>query len=105
MDIVGPHVIPRSRLLGMDRDDRDAQVAWWLRQRAVHPPCGTRPEEWDPELGGDEHAYVAEIRGCRGCETLASGQQQIPRDQAEKGAHVVLVPNPQRASAQKEDHR
>ncbi len=95
MDYCGPLGLPRSTFLGWDSDDRHAAIVWQLHRAAVHPPCGTRPEEWDPDRGGHEHAYMAEIRACRGCETLASGQKQLPKALERLGGHIVLVRNPE----------
>lgn len=90
MDYCGPLGLPRSEFLRWDRDDRDAAIVWAMRRAAACQSCGTRPEEWDPEQGGSDFAYVAEIRGCRGCETRESAQKQITKD-APAGMHVVLI--------------
>lgn len=90
MDYCGPLGLPRSEFLRWGRDDRDAAIVWQMRRQAACSACGTRPEEWDPDLGGSDIAYVAEIRPCRGCETQAAAQAQITEAHG-KGAHVVLV--------------
>lgn len=89
MDYVGPLGLPRSTFLGWDRDDQDAAIMWSLRRAATHSACGTRPDEWDPELGGDLHAYLGEVRVCQGCVVQAAAQKQI--SDKDVGAHVVLV--------------
>lgn len=92
MEYCGPLGMPRSAFLAWDQDDQDAALTWSIRQRSTHAACGTRPEEWDPTRGGSETAYRAEFRGCLGCEVIASGQEQLPKD-APAGARVVLVRN------------
>ena len=39
--------------------DRAKALAWLAYTRAVCSGCGTRADEWRPELGGDRFAYVA----------------------------------------------
>lgn len=56
--------------------------------------CSTRLEEWDPERGGDEYAYVAEAVRCPGCETLEDARDSVPTDANRRGVRFVLVPNP-----------
>lgn len=90
MDYCAPLGLPRSTFLAWDRDDRDAAIVWQMRRRATCQSCGTRAEEWDPELGGDLHAYLGEVRTCQGCVVQAATQKQIP-DKDNAGAHVVLV--------------
>lgn len=91
MDYCGPLGLPHSTFLGWSRPDRDAAITWTLRRAHSCSACATRPDEWDPERGGSDHAYRAEVRGCRGCETVASAQDAL------KGlpghARIVLVPN------------
>lgn len=94
MAYCGPLGMPLSRFLRWDRDDQDAALLWSMRERAAHPACGTRPDEWDPELGGDHHAYIAEVRSCRGCETRDSMERRLSEDARRGGGYVVLVPNP-----------
>lgn len=94
MDYCGPAGIPHSRFLTWDKDDRDKALWWQIHRAQACPSCGTRPEEWDPDQGGDDFAYTFRIRSCRGCETLAGGRKQIP-DGKQDVAHVTLVPNPE----------
>jgi len=92
MEYCGPLGLPRSTFLAWDPDDQDAALTWSMRRMSTHAACGTRPEEWEPERGGSETAYAADVRGCRGCEVVAAAQDAIPKD-APAGAHVVLVRN------------
>lgn len=53
----------------------------WNRNRKATCSCGTRHDEWDPKLGGDRDAYVAETSYCRGHELLARHQADaVPKD-------------------------
>jgi hypothetical protein len=72
MAYCGPRGIPHSVFLGgppgWTPDDRDKALAWQEMQRQTCTSCGTRPEEWDPEDGGDRAAYLYEVVVCPGCE-------------------------------------
>lgn len=91
MDYCGPLGIAWDEFLSWPRRSRDAAIIWTQRKRQACPSCGTRPEEWDPDRGGSDVAYAAEVRSCRGCETRASAESQLPKDTP--GAHIVLVPH------------
>lgn len=56
--------------------DRDKAIWLHLRDKETCRSCGTRRSEWDPEHGGDLHAYTAERGHCKGCAEL-----QVLRDQ------------------------
>lgn len=56
------------------------------------PHCGTRESEWDPDLGGDPYAYVAQVRKCFGCEEIQQRQKSIPESAAASGMKVLLLP-------------
>ncbi|MFE3381650.1 hypothetical protein [Streptomyces anulatus] len=71
--------------------DRAKALAYQAYLRAVCT-CGTREDEWDPDLGGDPYAYVASARRCFGCEEIQREQQHIPEGQAGAGMKVVLLP-------------
>lgn len=92
MNYCGPRGIAWMEFLGWDRTSRDAAILWAERRAQTCQACGTHPDDWDPARGGDDHAYKAEIRACRGCETQASAQTQVTEAHG-KGAYVVLVPN------------
>lgn len=73
--------VPHSHFLGGPPRwtdlDRDKALAYALlaRQTCV---CGTRLEEWDPELGGARDAYVGDTVRCPGCQRLEEERAQIP---------------------------
>lgn len=56
------------------------------------PQCGTREDEWDPDLGGDPEAYIASTRKCFGCEEIHLQQKAIPDGTAGAGMKVLLMP-------------
>lgn len=87
--------IPHSAFLGWDVDDQDKALAWQQVQRTTCSGCGTRPEEWDPTVGGDRYAYVADARRCPGCEVLAQAQRDLSREQTDDtlGVRLGLVRN------------
>lgn len=95
MSYCGPHGIAWSDFLSWSKISRDAAIVWDLRRRQSCGSCGTHPDAWDPARGGHDHAFVAEVRGCRGCETVASAQQQLPEELAKIGGYVALVHNPE----------
>lgn len=95
MAYCGPHGIAWDEFLGWAKVSRDAAIVWQLRQQQTCKSCGTHPDAWDPERGGHEFAYRAEPRACRGCETVADAQKQIPKEHLEAGAHIALVHNPE----------
>lgn len=92
--------MPHSEFLGWSALDRDKAVWWEARQRAVCQQCGTRPEEWDAEQGGNMHAYIGTVAHCRGCEVRAGEQDRFdkaPKNAYRRGSYVTLVPNPERS--------
>lgn len=99
MGYCGPRGIPHSHFLGgpprWDPDDRDKALAWHLHELERCPSCGTRPEEWDPERGGDRNAYVGEARHCRGCEVKAQADDELEHHRSEypRGTDMVLRRN------------
>lgn len=67
-----------------------------MEQRLVHH-CGTRLEEWNPDAGGDPHAYVAEIWVCPACKMKQDMLDSFRRDNkgrdgASNGVEVRLIP-------------
>lgn len=95
MAYCGPRGIAWDEFLAWSKTSRDAAIVWQLRHQQACGSCGTHPDAWDPARGGHDHAYVAEVRSCRGCETVASAQKQIPKELVEIGAHIALVHNPE----------
>lgn len=79
MAVCAAYGIPHSALMSWDRDDRDKALWWEIHRREACPECGTRPDEWNPEQGGDLHAYESELHHCRGCEVSAQGQDKLER--------------------------
>lgn len=75
MEYCGPRGVAHSTFLEWSRPDRDKALWWVIHQRSTCPGCGTRPEEWDEEQGGDPDAYEAKPVHCRGCEVRAQGDE------------------------------
>jgi len=74
------------------QQDRDKAI-WHARYKAERcPSCGTHPDDWDPDKGGDRHAYVAVQTRCAGCAALEQEQDAIASAPGERlrGVHVVL---------------
>ena len=66
-----------------------------MHQRGQCSGCGTRADEWDPELGGHDLAYLAELRKCWGCFHKNAAEQRVKDEDQQRGVHVVLVRNPE----------
>lgn len=75
-------------------DDRDKAIWAYVRDRSTCRHCGTRPEEWDENRGGDRRAYYAVERRCLGCEQIQAKSDSLPADQG-RGMYVALTPTPQ----------
>lgn len=88
---VVPLGIPHSRFLSWSEDDQDKALAWRSLQSQRCSGCGTRADEWDPALGGDRHAYVADLSRCPGCEALDQARRDAPEH--ELGLRIGLVRN------------
>jgi hypothetical protein len=84
MSYCGPRGIPHSHFLGgppvWQPDDREKALWWEIHERQRCPHCGTRPDEWNEEAGGDRHAYHVDVHHCRGCEVTAGGTEAFERD-------------------------
>jgi hypothetical protein len=96
MAVCAEYRIPHSHFLGgpavWTPADRDKAIWWQVRQAETCRACGTRPDEWDPNLGGHRRAYAVEERVCAGCEVLQRAEAQHAEDEpALRGAHLVLV--------------
>ncbi|MFI8085930.1 hypothetical protein ACIF6L_34710 [Kitasatospora sp. NPDC086009] len=61
------------------------------------PQCGTREEEWQPEAGGDRHAYVVTTNRCFGCQLLERHREGLPEGPAGAGLKLGLVDAEQHA--------
>lgn len=73
--------------------DRDKAIWFQVQQADTCQGCGTRPDEWDPERGGDRNAYAASVHTCRGCAVLEQQREAFataPKGTHGRGAHVVL---------------
>ncbi|WP_071372486.1 hypothetical protein [Streptomyces sp. MUSC 14] len=93
--------IPHSQFLGGDGRwtdlDRAKALAWAQWQRSVCPQCHTRLQDWDPEHGGDPHAYVTDTLRCPGCELIEQERDHVPADRSGYGVKIQLQPRAQHA--------
>lgn len=86
MAYCGPRGIPESTFLGSPTPgvwtdtDRLAALEWQLWESRRCPSCGTHAEDWDPELGGQRHAYSARLHECEGCVRI----EQVGRTEESK---------------------
>ena len=57
------------------------------------PQCGTRDEDWDHGLPGQEDRYTIALHRCVGCEVIADKQAELA-DSGEpiNGMKIQLVP-------------
>lgn len=94
MGYCGPQGISHSHFLGgppiFTAEDREKAIWWSIHERQRCQECGTRPDEWDPEQGGNDHAYHHELRKCWGCVEKAKGQKKIT-DKMGAGVTAVLA--------------
>jgi hypothetical protein len=92
LSVAAAYRLSHSEFLAWDATDRDKAIWIFLRQRQTCPHCGTRPEEWDPDVGGHRAAYVAEFTECQGC--VVKGRKEAEPEMAEfRGLRVMLVRN------------
>lgn len=75
MAVAHEYRLMHSEFLDRSQLDRDKAIWWHLRQKETCSQCGTREIEWDPEQGGNRHAYGAEIKRCRGCEVKQQAEE------------------------------
>lgn len=95
MPVCAEYRISHSHFLGgppaWTAADRDKAIWWQIRKAETCPSCGTRPEEWEPQLGGHRRAYVAEEFVCAGCEVLQRADAQRPEDEPQlRGVYTRL---------------
>ncbi|WP_260474219.1 hypothetical protein [Streptomyces sp. WAC 04229] len=97
MELCRQYGIPHSLYRGhgdgtwSDLDRRKARaLEHYLKQ--VCPTCGTRADEWDEALGGDEDAYRATTHRCIGCQILQDRQKALPDGDEAHGMKVALIP-------------
>lgn len=91
MAYCGPRGIPLSRFLDWPQADQDAALLWQAHEARRCSSCGTHPDVWDPDAGGDRNALVAEPHFCRGCERLEQLRGSDVIDPNAKGVHLRLV--------------
>jgi predicted dithiol-disulfide oxidoreductase (DUF899 family) len=72
--------------------DRRKALAYEHYLKQVCPSCGTRADEWDEQVGGDEDAYRAITHRCIGCQLLADKQKTVPAGDEGHGVKVLLIP-------------
>lgn len=82
-----------SEFLRKSKDDRDKAINLHLWEKQACNTCGTRPEEWDPERGGNRHAYSAALGHCRGCQELESMRESMKAGPQIKGTFITLRHN------------
>lgn len=110
MELCNQWGMPHSRFKGRgdgtwsDLDRRKA-MAYAAYQRHVCGTCGTRPEEWDEDAGGDEFAYTAITHRCLGCQTVADKQKEVPDGDEGHGVKVLLIPSSVHAALQLQNDR
>lgn len=83
-----------SEFLRKPKDDRDKAILRHIRKKSTCGTCGTRPEEWDPERGGDRHAYSGALGHCRGCQEIESQREQMKSGPQIRGTYITLLRNP-----------
>lgn len=72
--------------------DRRKALAYEDYLKQVCSNCGTRSDEWDEAVGGDEDAYRAVTHRCIGCQVLADRQKEVPEGDEGHGVKVALIP-------------
>lgn len=93
MMVCATYRLPHSVFLTWGKDDRDKAIWWEIRQRQTCQGCGTRHEEWDPELGGRRDAYKADWHRCPGCALKQSREEAgNPLGDTARGWTVQLLP-------------
>lgn len=76
-------------------EDRDKAI-WHAKYKAERcSGCGTHPDEWNPNKGGDRQAYGAVEERCAGCAALEQHQEALSsraKEDRVRGVRVVLRP-------------
>lgn len=85
------HGIPHAKFLKWKDEDRAKVLAYMMEKAGQCGRCGSSQWEWDPERGGDEHAYQALPMKCPGCAELDLGRE-ILGDSKAPGTSIQLVP-------------
>ncbi|MFJ5879897.1 hypothetical protein [Kitasatospora cineracea] len=97
MELADRYGIPHSQLMGAGDGrwtalDRAKALAYTAFARQVCDGCGTRPQEWDEQAGGDRFAYIAATHRGPGCELIAAEQEQVPDGADGRGVRIGLTP-------------
>ncbi|MFI2663739.1 hypothetical protein [Micromonospora carbonacea] len=82
--------IPHSTFLGWSHDDRSKAIWQYVREKQRCRGCGTRPDEWQTDHGGHQHAYRPVVDRCRGCELLETEREQLAGKPTGSGVFVRL---------------
>lgn len=90
MAYCGPRGIPHSTFLGWRPSDQQKALAWQAFESRRCHGCGTHPDEWNPDLGGDRNAYGTDARICQGCVELQR-RHTDPDLKDVRGLHIHLV--------------
>lgn len=95
MDYCGPRGIPHTQFLTWSEDDQQKALWWMARDRQRCTGCGTHPDDWNEDVGGDRFAFVAEERTCPGCRERGPAEEALAKERqqgaAKHGTRVVLV--------------
>jgi hypothetical protein len=83
MAYCGPRGIPLSTFLSWSEADQEAALAWQAHESRRCGSCGTHPDDWSPQAGGDREAYHAEVHQCPGC---------LKVERLKQAPHVVTGP-------------
>lgn len=76
--------------------DRDKALWWLVHEAEKCPNCRLAPREFDPEQGGDPHAWEWHAHHCRGCEIKAQGDAWLDkhRKDVRRGMHIGMRQTP-----------
>lgn len=87
MDYCGPRGIDwDGDFLARSQASRDAALLWQQDRNETCSGCGTHPDDWDPDRGGHERAFVATVIDCQGCRAIAVRQERLTKE-VEKGKY------------------
>lgn len=69
------------------KEDQDKVIAWIWEKAVTCSECGTRYEEWDPELGGDIFAYYPETYLDPGCKVIHDAYDAEKENRKDQDGH------------------
>lgn len=76
------------------KDDQDKAIWLHLREKETCRSCGTRRSEWDPDSGGDMHAYSPALGHCKGCAAVHQFREETKHQTAQiPGTYISLRRN------------